>query len=148
VTGIFHIVLARKPLEGTIAENCLQWGCGVLWIEGCRIGTVESLNGGAYAEKGSDRYDGANNWRYKRKGGAGEFVQPFGRFPANLILGGKEVVGLFPESKSGGVTHQPKRSGYSGFRTGRDNGTHVYRESDSGSASRFFFNFSEQESDE
>jgi hypothetical protein len=79
-----------------------------------------------------------------------ELSQPnnLGRFPANLILGGEEVVGLFPESKSGGVTHQPKRSGYSGFRTGRDNGTHVYRESDSGSAARFFFNFAEQESDE
>lgn len=22
VTGILHIVLARKPIEGTIAENC------------------------------------------------------------------------------------------------------------------------------
>jgi hypothetical protein len=87
VTGIFHIVLARKPLEGTIAENCLQWGCGALNVDGCRIGTVESLNGGAYAENGSDRYDGADNWRYKRNGDAGGFVQPSGRFPANLILG-------------------------------------------------------------
>ena len=30
-------VLARKPLEGTLAENLLKWGCGGLNIDGCRI---------------------------------------------------------------------------------------------------------------
>ena len=141
MTGVLHIVLARKPVEGTIAENCLLWGCGALWIDGCRIGTRTEIH--------------ASKPRAERTGFIKGFVTgtptgevDHGRWPANLILGGEEVVGLFPESKSGGVTHQPKRSGYSGFRTGRDNGTHVYRESDSGSASRFFFNFAEQESDE
>ena len=37
MTGLLHIVLARKPLEGTVAENCLQWGCGALWIDGTRV---------------------------------------------------------------------------------------------------------------
>jgi hypothetical protein len=37
MTGIFHIVVARKPIEGTIVENCLQWGCGALWIDGTRV---------------------------------------------------------------------------------------------------------------
>ena len=31
------IVLARKPLEGTVADNILKWGVGGLNIDGCRI---------------------------------------------------------------------------------------------------------------
>ena len=31
-------VLARKPAEGTIAENVLKWGTGALNIDGCRYG--------------------------------------------------------------------------------------------------------------
>jgi DNA modification methylase len=31
-------ILARKPLEGTVAENVLKWGVGGLNIDGCRIG--------------------------------------------------------------------------------------------------------------
>lgn len=30
-------VLARKPLEGTVADNVLKWGTGGLNIDGCRI---------------------------------------------------------------------------------------------------------------
>jgi site-specific DNA-methyltransferase (adenine-specific) len=32
------IILARKPLDGTIAENVQMWGTGALNIDGCRIG--------------------------------------------------------------------------------------------------------------
>jgi len=32
-------VLARKPLEGTVANNVAKWGCGALAIDACRIGT-------------------------------------------------------------------------------------------------------------
>ena len=32
------IVLARKPLAGTVAENVLAWGTGALNIDACRIG--------------------------------------------------------------------------------------------------------------
>ena len=31
-------VLARKPLDGTVAENVLKWGTGGLNIDGCRYG--------------------------------------------------------------------------------------------------------------
>ena len=30
-------VLARKPLEGTVAENVLRWGTGGINVDGCRI---------------------------------------------------------------------------------------------------------------
>jgi DNA modification methylase len=78
--------LVRKPLEGTVADNVLKHGVGGINIDGCRVPTDENLNEGAYAKDGSERYDGAENWRYKRLGGAGEFNQPTGRWPANLVL--------------------------------------------------------------
>lgn len=31
------IVLARKPLDGTVAENIRKWGTGALNIDGCRV---------------------------------------------------------------------------------------------------------------
>lgn len=89
------IVVARKPLIGTIVENVLEHGTGGLNIDGCRIGTDDDLNGGAYAQNGTQRDDG---WGMQR-GKAGEYAQPLGRFPANFIHDGSdEVVSLFPES--------------------------------------------------
>lgn len=43
------IVLARKPLTGTVAENVLAHGTGGLNIDGCRVATGDDLNGGASA---------------------------------------------------------------------------------------------------
>jgi len=81
------VLVFRKPLEGsTVAAQVLATGTGGLNIDALRITTQESLNGGAYAKAGSDRHDGAENWRYKRLGGAGEFQQPSGRWPANVLL--------------------------------------------------------------
>jgi hypothetical protein len=84
---VIHVL--RKPLsEGTVASNVLKHGCGGLNIDASRIGTDDNLNGGAYAEKASERHDGAENWRYKRgeHGNAGEYQPPSGRWPANVIL--------------------------------------------------------------
>jgi len=158
VTGIFHIVLARKPLEGTIAENCLQWGCGALNVDGCRIETIDNLNGGSYSPGGKarpmpgDMRTGAALGMFspgaKPKQG---FVQPLGRFPANLILGGEEVTMGFPLTglSTGGKTGAVGSGGrYNGGWNGTNPGISAGGFGDSGSASRFFFNFSEQESDE
>jgi len=105
-----YAFLFRVPLEEpTVAAQVLKTGTGALWIDGCRVSTQESLNGGAYAKDGSDRHDGAENWRYKRLGGAGEFKQPAGRWPPNLLLvhhseclqeGTRSVVSHNPGNKS------------------------------------------------
>jgi len=90
------IVVARKPIsEKTIAENVLKWGTGGLNIDGCRIPTEDNLDGGAYAKNGTPRDDG---WGMQR-GGAGEYVQPTGRFPANVIL--DEEAGVMLDKQSG-----------------------------------------------
>jgi hypothetical protein len=75
-------------LAGTVACNVLQHGAGGLNIDACRLSTSDSLAGGAYAENATDRADGYGNGRFKRgdKSNAGDYVQPCGRWPANLIL--------------------------------------------------------------
>jgi hypothetical protein len=47
------ITVARKPLEGTVAQNVLEWGTGAINIDGCRVGseqtiTIRNGNSGAH----------------------------------------------------------------------------------------------------
>ena len=87
------VIVARKPLCGTVAQNVLRHGTGGINIDGCRVGTSDNLNGGFYRDS-PDEYQAVCYGRHKR---GGEFVQPTGRWPANLIHDGSdEVVGLFP----------------------------------------------------
>lgn len=74
--------LARKPLNMTVAANVLCHGTGALNIDGCRVVTSDNLNGGAYAKEGTHRDDG---WGMQR-GGAGDYRQPAGRWPAHVVL--------------------------------------------------------------
>jgi hypothetical protein len=76
-------ILCRKPLsEKTVAANVLKWNTGAINIEDCRVSTTDNLNGGAHSNTLKDRDDG---WGMKT-GGAGEYVQPSGRWPANCVL--------------------------------------------------------------
>ena len=134
------IIVARKPLEGTVAANVLAHGTGALNIDGCRVGTSESLNGGAYAAAGTERDDG---WGMQR-GGAGEYQQPTGRWPANLIHDGSdEVVGLFPDSKGMATQKSGANLNVYGGNALNESST-TFPEvrlgfNDSGSAARFFY---------
>jgi DNA modification methylase len=134
------ITVARKPFPGTVANNVLTWGTGAVNVDGCRVGTDDNLNGGAYAINGLERTDawGANNG-FRRNQGL-EYVQPSGRWPANLIHDGSEdVVGLFPANVKGGTwnrTAGARHFNNDGDPTGyQTNGS----DSSSGSAARFFY---------
>jgi DNA modification methylase len=131
------IVLARKPLVGTVANNVLTWGVGGLNIDGSRIATNENLNGGAYAKSGIARDDG---WGMQRAG-AGEYEQPQGRFPANFIHDGSdEVVELFPDTgkSTGGRIGKKSMGDVTNVPAGEfQAGDPGY--GDSGSAARFFY---------
>jgi site-specific DNA-methyltransferase (adenine-specific) len=48
------IVLARKPLIGTLVENIVEWGVGGLYIDGSKIGTERRVNGRAGNKKGGN----------------------------------------------------------------------------------------------
>jgi DNA modification methylase len=75
------IVVARKPIEGTVANNVLKWGTGGLNIDGSRIGAdmITTTNGKGFA--GS--FDGGTN----DNGGNSHT----GRWPANIILSHTEL---------------------------------------------------------
>ena len=79
------IVLARKPLEKglNIAQNVIKWRTGGINIDGCRINTSDNLNGGSY---GNSERENDSFFKGKKPAGAGDFIQPEGRFPSNLIM--------------------------------------------------------------
>lgn len=86
------IIVARKPLIGTVVQNVLAHGTGALNIDACRVVTTDNLNGGAYSGdlRQRDNYaptdqDAASTLSRLNRG-AGDFVQPTGRWPANVVL--------------------------------------------------------------
>ena len=90
------ITVARKPLEGTVAENVLKHGVGGINVDGCRVGT----DGGGGNGLGS-HFDRLGNTKPLVR--HGEASGPIGRWPANLIHdGSEEVVSLFPETGPSG----------------------------------------------
>lgn len=94
------ICMARKPIsEKTVSENVLKWGTGGINIDACRIETTDNLNGGAYS--GGQRCDGdwKENSGFKNDKLTGEYQQPTGRFPANIIL--DEEAGKILDGQSG-----------------------------------------------
>jgi DNA modification methylase len=134
------IVLARKPLIGTVAQNILEHGTGGLNIDGCRIELsvnedIEELNARSGGKRGfASRYVGGNDHPLP----AGCDMSK-GRWPANVIHdGSEEVLAGFPETTSGSGVKNPI-GGTSMWERGsnwRDSGPY---EGDSGSAARFFY---------
>lgn len=88
------ICLARKPLDGTVAENVLEHGTGALNIEACRI-PAEKATGWGGAAGGGGTWNESNSGLGKD----GEARPVDGRYPANIIHDGSaEVVSAFPDS--------------------------------------------------
>ena len=74
------IVMARKPIEGTVAENTLQYGVGGLNIDGTRVGHTEEIKV-SKAQTGGNKVFGQGG----RKTDTTD-LKPEGRWPANVIL--------------------------------------------------------------
>ena len=81
------IVVARKPLRGTVAGNVLAYGTGAINVDGCRVGTEGGTRGADYDKTGLFGI-----------GGKCVITQlESGRWPANVIHdGSEEVVAGFP----------------------------------------------------
>lgn len=97
------IVLARKPLEGTIVENVLKYGTGAINIDACRV----PLDIDDALQKGV-KHDGKAldtqkaGWGFKRV----DRAPGIGRYPANLLHDGSpEVLACFP---GGGTSAAPR----------------------------------------
>lgn len=129
------VIMARKPLSGTVAANVLAHGVGAINIDGCRVPTEEIITATRNTALGRLNDDA---WQprpgvYEQKAG--------GRFPANVIHDGSDdVVSAFPFTTTGavkpGTVDQGKTAGTLGAFAGR---VMPAREADSGSASRFFY---------
>lgn len=130
------IVLAMKPIEGTFANNVLEWGVGGINIDGCRIGTEKRFNASAGNTPGGNSLNmSVVGMPQDAEGRAAE-----GRWPANLIHDGSdEVVELFPEVKGEiGRVGRKNAGNYNAtsFKVGVVTKTGLR---DSGSAARFFY---------
>jgi len=91
------IIVAMKPLDGTFAQNAEKWDVGGLWIDGGRIGTNDNLNGGAYSPSKDGMSQNEVFGKYYKR--PGEFQQPQGRWPANVILDEEAAVMLGQPSR-------------------------------------------------
>jgi site-specific DNA-methyltransferase (adenine-specific) len=137
------ILLARKPIPTTVADNVLTHGVGGLNIDECRVESEPELaknwqrnqsqsakDGGVAMNKGFDTIDLSG-------------YTPNGRFPANIIHdGSEEVVDGFPETVSGTLSphHNIGNGGIEKFSVNKYK-EHTLKDygGDSGSASRFFY---------
>jgi site-specific DNA-methyltransferase (adenine-specific) len=139
------VVVARKPLVGTVAANVLLWGVGGLNIDGSRIGTDTvgwqgAGRNGETATAGASQGGEQGGYNY----GTGDARPVQGRWPANIILD-EHTAGLLDEqsgvsvSKAASMPVPDIRGGSYGSDYGNREFDSVRGFDDSGGASRFFY---------
>jgi len=129
------ICMARKPIQGTVAQNCLKWGTGGINIDESRVGT----------EGAKQKIVDKNNPQSMNSMGGGQFYNgkiidaDFGRFPANLIHdGSEEVMACFPETKGEKRTQIINKGTFSTFNSNKTPVNTPSYNDNGGNASRFF----------
>jgi DNA modification methylase len=141
------IIVARKPLIGTVAHNVLTHGTGALNIDGSRIGTgtgeTKTVN---YPDIRGDNFQQGKE-SYSERGTVQREVVNQGRWPANIILD-EHTAGLLDE-QSGVLTLGALKPWVNGsvasetvasFSRGLNGKTRDYTAAkSSGGASRFFY---------
>lgn len=144
------IILARKPIAGTIAANLLRYRTGAINIDGCRVptGAGDDYAGNCSGDRGhaGTRDAGAIGATNFRSGG-GE-ANALGRWPANILHDGSGMLlrafAWFGENKGARApVHQrnsDKRRGvYGTFRGNRDEAGSSFDGGPEGSAARFYY---------
>ena len=150
------IVLARKPLIGTVAANVLKHGTGALNIDGCRIGFASDADKAAAAAAAAAQRscrDRPGRGRFQQDDGTG-YQDPvgslerwndkadLGRWPANVIHDGSdEAVAAFPASDGQQGAVGPDQGSRQTLHCFGDYGPRppASPRGDSGSAARFFY---------
>jgi len=141
------IIVARKPLEGTVAANVQRWGCGALAIDACRIEVIGKKSEGGRTHGGALRSEDGRTMGYGLRSGSNS--DGLGRWPANVVL--DEEAGAALDAQSGkrpsasntkpstggtimsGLSGEARPNGYRAFANGNP-----YR-GENGGASRFFY---------
>lgn len=153
------VIVARNPVRGTIAGNCLEFGCGAINVDGCRIPTEpadqeaqrrvvhfdRSYSSGERSTSLSGAADGSLHRRRRA-----DFDPGKGRWPANLIhdgseeatapFSGTEKLSRCGERSKGADDYGPGSSNqtYGKFKSHRRNRIERHFD-DYGSAARFFY---------
>jgi DNA modification methylase len=140
------VVVARKPLAGTVAANVLQYGTGALNIDGSRIGMTDAEH--TRLTEWAGRYGGkkyADGNTYAKGMGDVQPPNPAGRWPANVVLDESQAVALDEQSGISsspfGVVKQGGRKSVGGIlnATGVERNGEGVGYGDTGGASRFFY---------
>jgi site-specific DNA-methyltransferase (adenine-specific) len=131
------IVVARKPLIGTVAENVLTYGTGGLNIDASRIGTEKRKNN--INDFSNQHGNNFGNGERIEKLGESEVI---GRWPANVIL--DEYSAELLDEQSGTSKAKPERTGPRGGRQNLEGGWNkdlegTWPADPGGGASRFFY---------
>ena len=146
------IILIRKPLEGTTAENVLKWGVGGMNIDATRVqyGDSENIDFSKIHEQKTASYE-ESGWtgHVAKVGSKIQSYKPSGRWPANVILDEESALAVDEQSgiqKSGRAGNRSRAWGVAGkgqlssSEKGvgwKANGSEGY--GDKGGASRFFY---------
>jgi hypothetical protein len=128
------IILARKPLRGTVAQNVLEFGTGGLNIDGSRIeGEPTPIN----------RLEKCSGFGQEKRPEYSQEINTAGRWPANVIHdGSEEAIAGFPQTTSGQLKpHHFSRASAADCLNGSNQARHPRAEfgGDTGSAARFFY---------
>lgn len=136
------IILARKPLAGTVAANVTAHGTGALNIAATRIGHASADGLAASLAKNPGRTDTVTSGTY----GANrpqQSVNTAGRWPANVVLDEEAAALLDAQSGERGAVAPVRGSEPSAASTGRVTGERARVpgafHGDTGGASRFFY---------
>ena len=141
------IVLARKPLVGTVANNVLVHGVGGINIDVCRVAHASEADRASATPQGRVTVNNVGNMPDVENGGRKELARPdtsLGRFPANFIHDGSdEVLQLFPDKAGAMAPVKAGQKGFGGDIYGKyaqagDDGATFYNDG-LGSAARFFY---------
>lgn len=146
------IILARKPLRGTVAANVQKHGTGAINVDGCRIGMSEADR--AIVDSRSGAGVSTEGWGHIGNRSPGEKFKsyPAGRWPANVILD-EEAAGMVDEQSGESSSPEPgsfqrektsrgmKGGGFGQKRASEREATALEKPgyADSGGASRFFY---------
>lgn len=138
------IVVAQKPRRGSFVRNALQFGCGGLNIDGCRIGSTGGTKRSHQAPYPRHEHGREDRSNWCRSGHRIETINQ-GRWAKNVILDQEAAVQLDRQSGLSRSTRGKRR--LAGSNVGNGKTMHTFRSrgdavegyDDEGGASRFFF---------
>lgn len=140
--AIEPVIVARKPIKGTVAVNVLAHGTGGINVDGCRVAATDKakLPAGVVSETEDVFGDGDGMYAGRPRPADNN---PEGRFPPNVLLDPEAAAAMDEQSGVTRSSPSPRRNTAEAHNAtasmGKSSGDWVTKgHSDSGGASRFF----------